>query len=163
MERLERLELVGRVHVPEHDVLGQARLGPVHAVRAQHAAGSGGALDDPLLLGQQFQGGQLAPAGDNLVAVVRLPLAVQLRPYRTRLQQPVCLDRRGQGHDARPGAGAGAGAGALDVGRVGDQLGKADFGRGVGDSVGGHRSFPFFAGWAVGLQGTNGFPGTLLH
>jgi hypothetical protein len=32
---------------------------------------------------------------------------------------------------------------APDVGKAGDQLGKADVGRGGGDGVGGHRSFPF--------------------
>lgn len=71
VQPVEGGELVRRVHVLAHDVLGQACLGPVDNVCVQHAAGASGAFRDPLLLGQQFQGGQPAPAGDNLVAVAR--------------------------------------------------------------------------------------------
>ena len=119
VQSVEHLELVGGVHVLAPYVFGQARLGPVRAVRVQHAVGNGGALGNELLLGQQFEGGQSAPAGDNLAAVTRLPFAVQLRPDHKGLQQPMCLDGCGQGLDPRTGSGA------PDVGRAGQGISLA--------------------------------------
>jgi len=137
----ERLELVGGVHVQPHHVLGQARLGPVHPVAVQHAAGDGSPLADALALGQQLQGCQPPPAGSDLVFAGSLALAVQGGPDHKGLQQPVRLDGGGQGLDAQPCPGA------PGVGGGGDQLGKADLGGGVGNSAGvGHGGLPFGSG-----------------
>jgi len=98
----ERLELVGGVHVQPHHVLGQARLGPVHPVAVQHAAGDGSPLADALALGQQLQGCQPPPAGSDLVfagsysdprsSVLRREIIGGSDPQSVRLESAFCPD-----------------------------------------------------------------------
>ena len=61
MQPVERLELIGQVHVLADHVLGKARLGSIYAVRIPARCRDGGALGDALLLDQQLEGGQPAP------------------------------------------------------------------------------------------------------
>ena len=101
VQPMERLELVGRGM--SWRTMFSARLAsdPSTPFGSSTRQGTGVPLVIRFCLPQQSHGGRPAPAGDDLVAVARLPLAVKFRPDQKGLQQPMRLDGGGQGFDAR--------------------------------------------------------------